>query len=941
MSQQTRKYTAYFCSHTHWDREWYGSFQEFRMRLVRLMDRLMNLLETDPDYRCFNLDGQTIVVEDYLEVKPEERARLEKHIRAGRIAIGPWYILPDEWLESGEAAIRNLLRGREICREFGVEPPRFGYLPDMFGQISQMPQILKRFGYDKTIMWRGLTGDHYMSELWWESPDGSRVLAFHLPEYCGYGNAAFFYAALPPESRTLPPDTPGAHMVAHDVDFAVNALRTVADRAIAKSRSGALLFMNGVDHMEPQKTTPEIIRRANQSLGDVELRHATFGEFMEALAERSPADLQIIRGEQRSTGTSRENWQAVLPNILSSRIYLKIANACCQTLLERWAEPFCSAAAMIGNEYPQGMIRTGWKWLLQNHPHDSIGGCSTDAVHRHMETRFEWAGEIADTMANKSIHQITNAIRTDELDENDMAYFVFNPLNWTVNDLVIVDIDFDEESGWMRRQNLQLNRDNIYQTMRNLRITNWDGSPVAYEVLDVRYLTHHRPWREEFGPTFQTIRFNVALWAENLPPLGYKGYRAGAVKKARRLPNRHASAQPARMSNEHLTVDVNPNGTLRVTGPALGGKVLDNLHYFEDGGDNGDGYTYSPPRHDQVVTSLGGKAAQITRLIDEDAVQAIAVDYTLDLPREVTPDRQHRSEETVPCKIRSVFRLGKHSRRIDVETTLTNAAKDHRLRVCFDVERQSGSHVAEMQFDVVTRRNRVDQPAEEVWGEDMPIEQPQQGFMSCSNLAIANSGLPEYEVADPPLSRSDLAANEPAMAAIKLTLLRAVRFLGAGAHPNTIMGGAGPMIETPEQQMIGRTLIFRYALIPHTDDWISAGAQRQAHQHNAMWRGMTTGRHAGTLPAAQHSFFEVSGDNIVLSALKQVENKPHEYVARFWNSGVTTGDAVINWAIRPSSVHLSNLAEDVLEPLKIGRDGTVSVKVKPKEIATILFKMNQ
>jgi mannosylglycerate hydrolase len=925
---ETRKYIVFMCSHTHWDREWYGSFQEFRMRLVRLVDRLLDLLDADPTFRCFNLDGQTIVLEDYLEVEPRQRARLEKHIRAGRIAIGPWYILPDEWLVSGESTVRNLLRGRAICREFGVEPAPVGYLPDMFGHISQIPQLLAGFGIDNSIMWRGLSGAEWKHELWWESPDGTRIFAYHLPEAAGYINAAFFYHSLPVEARTLPEDTPPWQMINTNVEFTVGALRHVMDRVIRQSRTNVILLMNGVDHMEAQPTTPEIIRRANAKYNDIEMRHASFAEFMEAVKAAAPPDLQVIRGEQRSTAVVEESGEVVLPNILSSRIYLKLANARCQTMLERWAEPFSCAAAWTGLAYPEGLIHTAWKWLLRNHPHDSIGGCSVDAVHRQMETRFEWAGEIAACVTGRSLHAISENIDTGSLDEKDAALVVFNPFNWEVSDLVEVDLDLSVEEGWFKRNDFEINYANPFFTIRHLNITGWDGSPVKYHIVDTRFLVVHRPWMEPFGPTYQTARFRVALWAERVPPLGYRTYRISKALKRNRLPNRHGTAAPHIMRNEHLTVEVTPNGTLTVSGPALGGAVLRNLHYFEDDGDNGDGYTYSPPRFDAVVTSLGNGKAQITRLLDEPAVQAIAVDYTLDVPAAVTPDRQHRAPETVPLNVRSVFRLGAHSRRIDVETTVTNTAKDHRLRVCFEVPPSGDTHDAEMPFDAVTRSNRTVQPDERAWIEDMPLERAQQMFVTYGPLAIANHGLPEYEVVESPVAP-----------VVKLTLLRAVNYLGAGPHPNTIIGGAGPMFETPEQQMLGRTLVFRYSIIPHAGDWRAAGVQREAHQHAALWHAMVTYRHGGALPAGSHGFLRVSGEGIVVSAVKQVEQTAGHYVVRFWNSGDAPAKACLSWCRVPAAVWMSNLAEEQGAPVGVGPDGECCIEVKPKQIVTLRFAM--
>ena len=175
-----------FVPHIHWDREWYRPFQVFRSRLITLLDSVLDILERDEKYRHFHLDGQAILLEDYLEARPEREALIRRMAREGRLSVGPWYVLPDEFLVSGESLIRNLLAGRAIAREFGGYCP-VGYLPDQFGHIAQMPQILRRFGIEAAVLWRGL--DYEVSrhnEFWWVAPDGSRVLAVHLPPR-GYG----------------------------------------------------------------------------------------------------------------------------------------------------------------------------------------------------------------------------------------------------------------------------------------------------------------------------------------------------------------------------------------------------------------------------------------------------------------------------------------------------------------------------------------------------------------------------------------------------------------------------------------------------------------------------------------------------------------------------------------------------------------------------------
>ncbi|MFL5626015.1 MAG: alpha-mannosidase, partial [Ktedonobacteraceae bacterium] len=174
--------------HTHWDREWYQTFQQFRIRLVRTIDKLLDILDRDDKFRHFMLDGQTIVLDDYLEVRPEQEERLKKYTQTGRIQVGPWYLQPDEFLVSGEALIRNLQIGLQRAAEFAT-PMRIGYVPDCFGHIAQLPQILRGFGIDNAVFWRGVGSDAHKSEFYWAAPDGTRVLVIHLAAPVGYSNA--------------------------------------------------------------------------------------------------------------------------------------------------------------------------------------------------------------------------------------------------------------------------------------------------------------------------------------------------------------------------------------------------------------------------------------------------------------------------------------------------------------------------------------------------------------------------------------------------------------------------------------------------------------------------------------------------------------------------------------------------------------------------------
>ena len=397
--------------HTHWDREWYQTFQQFRVRLVRAVDKLLDVLDRDPDFSHFMLDGQTIVLDDYLEVRPEEEERLKKHTRSGRITVGPWYLQPDEFLVSGEALIRNLQIGLSRAAEFG-EPMRVGYVPDCFGHIAQLPQILKGAGIDSAVFWRGVNAEARKSEFYWAAPDGTKTLVIHLAGVMGYSNA-----------RDMP--------LAPDEFVARVELLTVP--LLAKATSSTLLFMNGSDHLEPQDRLPATIKASYEQLARIQPEHirvlahdqpeqtvlydgiqvriGTLPQYVAAVQEHiaqvGADSLQTLSGEMRSGQFSH-----LLPSVLSTRMWIKQQNAETEHLLERWVEPMSAWASKLGAPYPAGLVRLAWRFLLQNHPHDSICGCSIDQVHRENSVRFAQSQQIGEQIVSEALHHIVKSTDT-------------------------------------------------------------------------------------------------------------------------------------------------------------------------------------------------------------------------------------------------------------------------------------------------------------------------------------------------------------------------------------------------------------------------------------------------------------------------------------------------------------------------------------------------
>ncbi|MBV8694808.1 MAG: hypothetical protein JO183_04885 [Ktedonobacteraceae bacterium] len=415
--------------HTHWDREWYQTFQQFRIRLVRTIDKLLDILDQDDKFSCFTLDGQTIVLDDYLAVRPEQEERLKRYTRTGRILVGPWYLQPDEFLVSGESLIRNLQFGLQRAVEFG-QPMRVGYVPDCFGHIAQLPQILQGVGINSAIFWRGVGAEAKKSEFYWMAPDGSKVLVVHLSDPGGYSNARH----LPLNKEEL-----------------VTLIELLTANILPKATTDTLLFMNGTDHQEPQENLPTVVETANMLLAHLDPRHEQFlsghnqnGESKQhydsihlhigtlpqyiARIRQINHTLQTLSGEMRSS-----QYAHLLPSVLSTRMWIKQQNAATEHLLEKWVEPLTTWAWKLGDSYPQGLIQMAWRYLLQNHPHDSICGCSIDQVHRENSVRFAQSQQIAESVILQAMQHIVSAtdtrapIRASHSNNEPIPIVVFNP----------------------------------------------------------------------------------------------------------------------------------------------------------------------------------------------------------------------------------------------------------------------------------------------------------------------------------------------------------------------------------------------------------------------------------------------------------------------------------------------------------------------------------
>ena len=934
---KVKNHHFYVCSHTHWDREWYGTFEDFRMRLVELTDELLDYLEDEPEYRCFNFDGQTVVVRDYLEIRPERREDVRKLVAAGRLMLGPWHVLPDEFLVSGEAFVHNLRLGHRIAGELG-RVQKVGYLPDCFGQVSQIPQILLGFGMDTYVFWRGFSPEDDRPEVVVEGPDGSRVLGYHLHD--GYANLAFFPHQAPPDVQRTLRDENGALRWTVRAKFLT--MKHLAEQLVARDRSKVHLMMNGFDHMRIHKDLPEVLRRATEECEGWSFHHATFEEFFEALkAERG--DWPIAHTPMRDTTRDPNSWGFILDGVLSSRIYLKQANCRCQTLLERWVGPWETIQWLDGGRYDQSFLDHAWELLLQNHPHDSICGCSVDGVHRDMERRFAQCEQVATQLLRRAQTTIAKRIDTSFAQPHEGILVVFNPTLRPISQLVEARLEMDandvcvaDATGAIHEAPLpeMATAGEVARSIRGVRLFDHTGEEIPLNIESLGVETSNEPHLADGTgiATRNRLVANARFWTDDLPPLGFRAYRYHFVNRPTNRRGRLITDDDT-MENEFLKVTVGGDGSIGVAeqgrpdeGEARVPRWID-VHY-EESADCGDSYNLGKPRHDGVLVGIGCPT-RIAIVEDSPAAGAFEISQRLAVPQHYDFARGERSEQTVPLDIVTRVTLGVRSRDVRFRTSVRNTALDHRVRVCFSPwfemdDKGSLSASAEGPFDVVDWPIAPPHPDEKNWVENQPSSIPQHSFVDVSDgkwgLAIVNKGLPECEVVRAPEPR------------IYLTLFRSFGYLSRNDNPSRARP-AGPCLPTPEGQCL-REMEFEYALYPHAGRWHEADVQALAHEFVAGLSALCVRPQTGDLPPTKE-FLRLEGDsNIALSTIERSQDG-EAVIIRLWNGTAQSREARLIFDRPVRSAHRVRLDETVEEPLKTVRQREIPLKIAAKKIVTV------
>ena len=892
-------YRIHVISNSHWDREWYMSHEKYLARLVPLMDRLVSIMETQPSY-LFVMDGQYAMLEDYLVIRPEQTDKVRTLMQEGRLKVGPWYTQPLETLISGEAMIRNLQLG--IAETERLAPAmRVSYEIDEFGHASQTPQILSGFDIHSAIAWRGLPKNS-RSAVRWRSPDGSSVLLLYSND--GYGEAT----ALPLSEEDYTELLDGDAIKRAGLRSRVESLRRLRE---GNADTKHLLWLNGIDHSWAQPDILDAIEKANALFPELSIKQDTPEGFVSAVERDYKGNnipLTTVDGELMYT---RED---ILESTHACHPVQKKANYDTENYLEHMLEPLCTLSWLQGEDYPDWAVRRAWKYVLENHAHDSLGCTSVDEVYEEVLTRYH----CAHSLAEQSVQEALRGLMMHGKDTPSL--YLFNSTSYPVQGVVPFSLDISKGYG-----------------TTDFHLTDKDGNPVEVVQLerdpfvDVRY-------NPRFGHPTRTSAWQVSglVRVDEIPPFGFirLNFVAGGSHAhcKRNLEPYYFSAAPGVMENEHIRVTINANGTFDLT-DKLTGKTYPSQLLLEDSGDAADCYVHQQPFNDRRIFFSTANRASVRQLYDTPLGCAYQIVQTLEIPSGLKDNRTRRNDLPGCVEVSTTLTLHADERMVGVRITVNNHAKNHRLRVLFPTYLEDATHSRSGQpFDTVEREIRRE--LDPSLHEQPYATAPMQDFCDVTGkdhgLTVAAAGIYEYECTD------------NAARALALTLLRATEMIDVHSF-------ASPRYVMEKAQVLDTPLSYTLALIPHGSDPAEAYGRvskallspvcvlnRQPEisvmtDYVAPTRDLPDVGSAITLNGCPHveitAFKKAYSRDTLIVRLHNRSNKPAE-------GTLTVGSTVKT----PTAAYEVNLNEDRLRESPM-TDGTVAFSLRGNGLLTIELEM--
>jgi hypothetical protein len=972
-------------SGTHWDREWRYTFEQSKLRLADLIDKLLDVLEQTPDYKCFHIDGGMVVLEDYLSVRPQNEDRLRALAKSGRIQFVGWYTLPDMFIVAGESIVRNLLVGKRLAVPYGGAM-KAGYTATSYGQTSQLPQIYRGFGMRSALFYRG-TNRHQAAPIFlWEGRDGSRLYVIR-----GFDEVTrtnwFFYVHQPlvfgKKPRDLgysydPTELP-VHMADENLyenDFQAlkerrdfdssqpsleRALRNIRRQAQPYAIEKHILALDMDDNAKPFSKLPDMIRALSAVADDIDIIPDTFDNYVDTvLKEVKESNLKLLRGEVRQTAIE-PGFNGLFGMVTSSRVYLKIANERAETWLAYLAEPLSSLASILsGWEYPRINLDRAWLDLLQNHAHDSICGSGIDQVHRDMMSRFTQTITVGQEVTRRACESLWKRIDQSNFHHGDQTLTFFNTLPQKRKDVfqVVIDLprppkgggyvdpcsglsaveDDDSELDLTPHGGRTPGQVAKAEAEKNANVNLHKGGMVNYDYFDIvddrgrvvpsqilsREETTMRIEREyDSAIGFEADRLRILIEAE-LPSLGYRTY---ALRPRR--PNYVLDPQPGSERGLIAAPDgVLENEFLRVE---LRHNGTFSLTHKESG------HTF----HDlHYFTNSGsiGNAHLDRRPVRDTHFTSLGCHSQLTMVESNSLRGIWKIDTIFPIPVRTTDDGRERLRAtydMPITTWITLRKGSRRLDVRTRIFNQARDHRLILMFptdlgcnDVavesafsVERRNILWTQTGDNNEKHYPF-QPMQNFVDVSDGRVGMAFINR--------GIREYSVLDDRRRTLGITLLRTHRAYMTSTSRLTL----DELDRYTGSHCFGQQE-YRYSLYPHMGDWREGNVLQEAYDHKVPVHIVQGVPKKAELPHKQSILEILPHDIVMLSAFAQSEDGK-AYILRIWNSREQDIVATLQSTLPFRTAKKTRLDEDETETeYKFSRSGKLQIPMRKAEIITL------
>lgn len=881
--------------HSHWDREWYFTTSRSKVYLMKDLGDVLDTLESDPEFKYFMVDAQGSLLDDYIKWRPQDKERITKLVKMGKLVIGPWYTQTDQLVISGESIVRNMYYGMKRCESFG-KYMNVGYVPDSFGQSGNMPQIYREFGIEDTLFWRGVSDDMVEhTDFNWKGDDGSVVFTTQIP--FGY----YIGGKIPEDPKE------------NDEFWEKECL----EKAGGRSATRHIYFPNGFDQAPIRTNLPQLIKERNEKDPENEYVISCIEDYIKDVKSEKP-ELEEVQGELVIAKHMR-----IHKSIFSSRSDLKVMNTQIQNYVTNVMEPLLTISYNLGNEYPHEAVAEIWKLLFENSAHDSIGSCISDTANEDVYVRYKQARDIAINLVE--LH--SRLIATNVKNSADMTFTLINTLPQKREDTVIVK---------------------TYVPGGKFAIVDEKGNNVDYTIIQSRDLTDYvlsqiitiDPSRKFYIPD-HVFEVTMAIKANDVPALGYVQYSVDTEKDSHK-----EMEEKSVLENEYYTIEVEKDGSLTIVDKE-NNVTYKNQGILVENGDDGDSFNYSPPRKDLEVFSNESESS--VKISGSDVYSQAVIHFDMVVPENLEERAEGKVSVTMPVDMTVALRKG--SKVIDFNVKVDNKGLSHRLCVVFDSQIVSAFNYADQQFGLIKRPNYYEKEMklymesmnnrsekktgiqelanwandQSTWQEPPISIEPTQSYVSLTDgktgVAVIPQGVREYEVLDD--------------SKIRLTLFRTYGFMGKENliyRPGRASGER--IIETPAAQLL-KQMEFNFGFTTYAGDINDADIDTLAKQYDTNMEVYTYAEFLnGRLIFSQreiegkndivHSLFETEG-NLVVSAIKKAE-EDDGYIIRLYNGKDHRNlDDKIKFNFDVKEAYYTNLREEKTEAIKV-ENNIISVK---------------